>query len=163
MIRVTFWLSLVLSCALLIRFTVFSGLGERLKHIQTERQNGWDVDERTRGGVTGQLLAMYQQLLGSYIKNIHYGGMDGVVTTFSVVAGVEGAQLAPRVTLALGFASLFADALSMGVGEYVSAAAEMEYDSTHPVSCTLDIRKEQMRQALLADQVGSTQCVCHAD
>jgi hypothetical protein len=29
---------------------------------------------------------------GKYIKSVVYGGMDGIVTTFAVVAGVTGAR-----------------------------------------------------------------------
>ncbi len=143
MIRLAFWVALVLSCALLLRYTVFSNL---------RKASDLDRWEPQTAGILGQASAMYQQLLGGYIKNIHYGGMDGVVTTFSVVAGVEGVNLAPRITLALGFASLFADALSMGVGEYISAAAEQDYEEHHPLTCVMDMRKEQIRKALLADQ-----------
>lgn len=43
---------------------------------------------------------------GGYIKSAVYGGLDGMITTFSVVAGVAGASLPPIVVLALGIANL---------------------------------------------------------
>jgi len=61
------------------------------------------------------------------IKSIVYGGMDGIITTFSVVSGVAGAGLNPAITLVLGFANLFSDGISMGVGDYFSSRAEDEY------------------------------------
>jgi VIT1/CCC1 family predicted Fe2+/Mn2+ transporter len=64
---------------------------------------------------------------GQYIKSAIYGGMDGTVTTFAVVAGVAGASLNAGVVLILGFANLIADGLSMAIGDYVSTKSEREY------------------------------------
>jgi VIT1/CCC1 family predicted Fe2+/Mn2+ transporter len=56
-----------------------------------------------------------------------YGGSDGIVTTFAVVAGFTGAQHMnsgnplPLITVVLfGLANLFADAVSMGLGSLLS-------------------------------------------
>jgi len=64
---------------------------------------------------------------GQYIKSVVYGGLDGVVTTFAIVAGVVGADLKSGIILILGFANLFADGLSMAVGDYLSSKAEQEF------------------------------------
>lgn len=66
---------------------------------------------------------------GKYIKSVVYGGLDGIITTFAVVAGVTGASLAAGVILILGFANLIADGLSMAIGDYLSTKAENEYNS----------------------------------
>jgi VIT1/CCC1 family predicted Fe2+/Mn2+ transporter len=66
---------------------------------------------------------------GKYIKSVVYGGMDGIVTTFAVVAGVTGASLSPGVVLILGFANLVADGLSMSIGDFLSSKSEQEYRS----------------------------------
>jgi len=60
----------------------------------------------------------------SYAGDAIYGGFDGTVTTFAVVAGVAGAALSPTVTLILGLANLFADGFSMAAGAYLSTRAE---------------------------------------
>ena len=57
-----------------------------------------------------------------------YGGLDGIITTFAVVAGVAGASLSSGVVLILGFANLIADGLSMAIGDYLSTKAENEYN-----------------------------------
>ncbi len=67
---------------------------------------------------------------GRYIKSIVYGGLDGIVTTFAVVAGVNGASLAAGVVLILGFANLVADGLSMAIGDFLSTKSEQEYQRT---------------------------------
>lgn len=66
---------------------------------------------------------------GRNLKSMVYGGLDGIVTTFAVVAGVAGASLEMRVVLILGLANLFADGFSMAVGEYLSSKSEAEYDT----------------------------------
>lgn len=55
-----------------------------------------------------------------YLRDIVYGAIDGVITTFAVVAGVRGGELAAGVALVIGAANLTADGLSMAVGNYLS-------------------------------------------
>ena len=64
---------------------------------------------------------------GRYIKSTIYGGLDGIITTFAVVAGVAGASLSSGIVLILGLANLLADGLSMAIGDYLSTQAELEY------------------------------------
>lgn len=62
-----------------------------------------------------------------YLKQIIYGGNDGIVTTFAIVAGFAGAnaegiaQIGGVAVLIFGLANLFADAVSMGLGEFLSS------------------------------------------
>ncbi|NNC95815.1 MAG: hypothetical protein HKN92_09660 [Chitinophagales bacterium] len=67
---------------------------------------------------------------GQYIKSLVYGGLDGIITTFAIVAGVAGASLSSGVILVLGFANLIADGLSMAIGDYLSTKAENDYTKT---------------------------------
>ncbi len=69
----------------------------------------------------------HQHGAGQYIKSAVYGGLDGTVTTFAVVAGVAGASLGSGVVLVLGFANLIADGLSMAIGDYLSTKSEQEF------------------------------------
>ncbi len=61
-----------------------------------------------------------------YLAEFVYGGIDGVITTFAVVAGAMGASLEPGIILILGFANLFADGFSMGVSNYLSVSSEKD-------------------------------------
>ncbi len=67
-----------------------------------------------------------------YLKEIVYGGNDGIVTTFAIVAGFAGAsiegaaQLGAIAVLVFGLANLFADAVSMGLGEFLSARSKSD-------------------------------------
>lgn len=61
----------------------------------------------------------------TYLKEIVYGGTDGIITTFAVVAGFSGAQrdggYLPLVSVLLfGLANLFADGVSMALGNFLS-------------------------------------------
>lgn len=60
-------------------------------------------------------------------KSIVFGGLDGIITTFAIVAGASGGSLGVETILILGFSNIFADALSMGVGDALSSKAEAEY------------------------------------
>jgi len=62
----------------------------------------------------------------NWVSDFVYGGIDGAVTTFAVVAGVQGASLSVPIILILGFANLFADGFSMSVSKYSSDKAELE-------------------------------------
>ena len=67
------------------------------------------------------------QTAGQSLKPIIFGGLDGILTSFAIVAGSAGGRLPPSVVLILGFSNIFADALSMGVGEFLSSKAENEW------------------------------------
>jgi VIT1/CCC1 family predicted Fe2+/Mn2+ transporter len=62
----------------------------------------------------------------NYLRDFVYGGIDGAITTFAVVAGVEGASLDARIVLILGFANLLADGLSMAASNYSGTKAEVD-------------------------------------
>lgn len=62
----------------------------------------------------------------SYLRDWVYGGIDGTVTTFALVAGVVGAHLSPRVILVLGSANLIADGFAMAAGNYLATRSELE-------------------------------------
>ena len=70
--------------------------------------------------------------LQDYIRQIVYGGTDGIVTTFAVVAGFAGlsaegtAEVGVVAVLLFGLANLLADATSMGLGEFLSARSEQD-------------------------------------
>ena len=62
-----------------------------------------------------------------YIKNIIYGGIDGIITTFSIIAACFGANLTIKNIISMGFANLIADGFSMGFGDYISSYFESNY------------------------------------
>lgn len=67
------------------------------------------------------------QTEGGFLKPIIFGGLDGILTSFAIVAGAAGGNLSPQVVLILGISNILADALSMGVGEFLSSKATNEW------------------------------------
>lgn len=74
-----------------------------------------------------------QTPISIYLREIVYGGNDGIVTTFAVVAGFAGAQhdagtsIIPALSVLLfGLANLFADGFSMGLGSFLSLRAQQD-------------------------------------
>lgn len=61
----------------------------------------------------------------SLVRDIVYGGSDGIVTTFAIVAGVSGAELSPVTVLILGFSNVLADGFSMAAGNYLGTKTEI--------------------------------------
>lgn len=54
------------------------------------------------------------------------GGVDGIITTFAVVAGSAGGRLSTEVVIVLGLANLIADAFSMAVSNYLGTKSQAE-------------------------------------
>ncbi len=69
---------------------------------------------------------MNREWFKDYVAEIVYGGVDGIVTTFAIVAASAGAGLSSTVIFILGFANLLADGFSMGVSSYLSKKTEAD-------------------------------------
>merc|ERR1719333_1105859 len=65
-----------------------------------------------------------------YIKSIVFGGLDGIITTFAVVAAAAGGGQGWETVLVFGFANAVADAWSMAFGEFISGVAEIDHAKT---------------------------------
>lgn len=65
-----------------------------------------------------------------YLGDLVYGAIDGIVTTFAIVAGVVGASLSPRVIIILGVANLLADGFSMAASNFLAIRARSAVDRT---------------------------------
>jgi VIT1/CCC1 family predicted Fe2+/Mn2+ transporter len=63
---------------------------------------------------------------GNYLRDWIYGGIDGTITTFAIVAGVVGADLPGTVVLVLGLANLVADGFAMGAGNYSATKSDLD-------------------------------------
>ena len=95
-----------------------------------------DVDAAKKAHTTDRIkssIEEHQTTSGAYLSEAVYGALDGIVTTFAVVAGVEGAKLSSGVVLILGFANLIGDGLSMGVGSYLSTKSQKEYERSERI------------------------------
>src|SRR3989338_7964851 len=96
--------------------------------------------------------------VSTYLKEIVYGGNDGIVTTFAVVSGFSGAQsmlgntITPAFTVLLfGLANLFADSVSMSLGNFISLRAQHDQYNTEKSKELFEIKndKEQEKKETL--------------
>ncbi len=76
----------------------------------------------------GQSVSVFNK---EYIGEFVYGGIDGAVTTFAVVAGAAGAKAGLEWVLIFGFANLIADGFSMSVGNYFATKSERDNFERH--------------------------------
>jgi len=73
----------------------------------------------------------WMKRLEAYLPEFVYGSIDGIVTTFAVVAGAAGAGLDVAVIVILGISNLVADGLSMSIGSYLSRKSEQDNYNKH--------------------------------
>lgn len=92
----------------------------------------------------------------SYLRDWVYGGIDGAVTTFAIVAGSLGAGLSTTIILILGAANLLADGFSMAAANYSGSKSENEdferlraIEEKH-IRTAPDGEREEIRQIFLA-------------
>lgn len=103
----------------------------------------------------------------SYLADFVYGGIDGAVTTFAVVAGVTGASLSSAIILILGMANLLADGFSMAASNYSATKTvtdnidrlrqvEQRHVAANPRGETEEVRQILARKGLSGDALESS-------
>jgi vacuolar iron transporter family protein len=97
--------------------------GDARRRVAAARRAKTTEHQHTHKAIRERLAAGPRQ---SYLRDWVYGGIDGAVTTFAIVSGVVGAQLAPAIILILGIANLIADGLAMAASNYLATRAEHE-------------------------------------
>lgn len=116
-----------------------------------------------------------RQPRGSHLRQIVFGGNDGIVTTFAIVAGFAGAgadgtaQVGAVAVLIFGLANLFSDGVSMGLGEFLSARSEEKQfaarrrHALRGLSDTPDLLRARLAAALRKRGLGAEQADMAAD
>jgi len=92
----------------------------------------------------------------NYLRDWIYGGIDGAVTTFAIIAGVVGADFSTTVILVLGFANLLADGFAMAASNFSGTKAEHDLyarvlgiEQKH-IALAPDGEREEIRQIFAA-------------
>ncbi|PKO21342.1 MAG: rubrerythrin family protein [Chloroflexi bacterium HGW-Chloroflexi-1] len=85
---------------------------------------------RTTRGLEGRAVARFEgrhrATGGNALRAGVLGANDGLVSVFSLMMGVAGAEVSSRLILSIGFAGLLAGALSMALGEWLSVQSSRE-------------------------------------
>jgi VIT1/CCC1 family predicted Fe2+/Mn2+ transporter len=88
------------------------------------------IGTTTAGGLEGSALAQlegrHRSAGGNALRAAVLGANDGLVSNFSLVMGVAGAELASKSILLTGLAGLLAGAISMALGEWISVQSSRE-------------------------------------
>ena len=93
----------------------------------------------------------------SYLRDWVYGAVDGIVTTFAVVAGVAGSGLEARVVLILGLANLVGDGFSMAVANFLGIRSDerrrtrIRREEERHIDLVPEGEREEIRQLLARD------------
>ncbi|MBD3677691.1 MAG: VIT1/CCC1 transporter family protein [Rhodobacteraceae bacterium] len=101
-------------------------------------------------GIVTQRLGRIQV----HLKQIVFGANDGIVTTFAIVAGFAGAsaegtaQIGGIAVLIFGLANLFADGVSMGLGELLSARSKRDLYQQEQAGTLARIQRDSGKECL---------------
>jgi VIT1/CCC1 family predicted Fe2+/Mn2+ transporter len=99
-----------------------------------------------RGGLGGEELARlegrHRAAGGNALRAAVLGANDGLVSNFSLIMGVAGAELAAGTILLTGVAGLLAGAISMALGEWLSVQSSRELYENQ-----LRIEREELERA----------------
>eukprot|EP01041_Mallomonas_annulata_P011485 gene11485-24014_t len=74
--------------------------------------------------------AQNEGISGDHLKSITFGGIDGILTSVAITAGAAGAGFGWNVVVGLGFSCVIANALHLGIGEYLSSKAHRDFINT---------------------------------
>jgi VIT1/CCC1 family predicted Fe2+/Mn2+ transporter len=94
--------------------------------VDAEATPAMAADERVHALVVAGLAQRHRARASGWFRAAVFGANDGLVSNFSLVAGMAGAGSSSQVILLAGLAGLLAGALSMAAGEYISVRSQRE-------------------------------------
>lgn len=100
-----------------------AGDAQASKQLHTVKASQYASNELTYASGKEQ----HKGEVGDFMKSIIFGGLDGIITLFAIVASISGSDLEPAVVLVLGFSKLVGDGISMGMGDFLSEKAEIDF------------------------------------
>lgn len=71
--------------------------------------------------------------MNKYYSEIVYGGVDGLITTFAIIAGSLGGDLSTNTIIILGLASILSDGFSMGISSFLAEKARLYNQNAYKV------------------------------
>jgi VIT1/CCC1 family predicted Fe2+/Mn2+ transporter len=92
-----------------------------------------------------QPVREHRDVSGGWLRPTVFGGLDGLVTNVSLIAGVGGGGVSSHTVILTGLAGLVAGSFSMATGEYISVTSQNEL---------VDAEVANERRAMRADPEG---------
>ena len=122
-----------------------------------------EMKSGVEGGTLARFEGRHRAVGGNALRAAVLGANDGLVSNFSLVMGVAGADSTGTAVLVAGFAGLLAGALSMALGEWLSVqsarelfAAQLEVE-TAEIAAIPDEEEEELRLIYEAKGLGTAQ------
>lgn len=101
-------------------------VADEKSHAFLLRQVGRAVHGGLEGPALARLEGRHRSAGGNALRAAVLGANDGLVSNFSLVMGVAGAELGASSILLTGMAGLLAGAISMALGEWISVQSSRE-------------------------------------
>jgi vacuolar iron transporter family protein len=95
-------------------------------HARLLRQIGQTTRGGLEGGVLAQIEGRHRSAGGNALRAAVLGASDGLLSNFSLIMGVAGAELSGGRILLTGLAGMLAGAISMALGEWISVQSSRE-------------------------------------
>lgn len=89
-------------------------------------QNILNGSRKMSGSTLARFEKRHRSVGGNALRAAVLGGNDGLVSNFSLVMGIAGATGGENQVILAGMAGLFAGAMSMGLGEWISVKSSQE-------------------------------------
>lgn len=83
----------------------------------------------------------HRDVTGGPLRPTVFGGMDGLVSNLSLIAGVAGSNASPKTVALAGLAGMVAGSFSMAVGEYTSVASQTELTRAEIATEKLELQR----------------------
>lgn len=105
------------------------------------------MDESTKDDSAPNIGHEHPDVTGGWLRPAVFGAMDGLVSNFALIAGVEGGTQESSTVVLAGLAGLAAGAFSMAAGEYTSVASQAEH-----AQAEIEVERREIRLNPFAEQ-----------
>lgn len=99
------------------------------------------MSERRAAAKVSEVHHDHRDVAGGWLRPAVFGAMDGLVSNFSLMAGISGGSASTHVVVLAGLAGLAAGAFSMAAGEYTSVASQAEL-----AAAEIDIERREIAE-----------------
>jgi VIT1/CCC1 family predicted Fe2+/Mn2+ transporter len=115
---------------------------EERSHARLLQAIAGDRGQGVAGPVLAQIEGRHRARSGNALRAAVLGASDGLLSNFSLVMGVAGAEMSSRGVLVTGVAGLLAGAFSMALGEWISVQSSREMYERQ-----IEIEREELETA----------------